>query len=146
VVSILLPYNYGNLANRRLGMITKEAATKAYETGVRKALVDAGLVKQARMPWEEDPGSALWPMLGTAVPLPMTGPLAALAAAPEGKGNRAFWGSAAGSLGGDILGSGVGASIGALLKNPGAAEALAKALSRIGAVGGSGLGYSTAVG
>ena len=31
-------------------MITKEAVQKAYEMGVQKAMSDAGLVKQARMP------------------------------------------------------------------------------------------------
>ena len=75
---------------------------EAYELGVRTALREAGLIKEA-----DDPGSAVWPAL--------FGPLGGGLAAQEGKGWEAAGKTYLGGLGGTAVGGLGGAGLGALL-------------------------------
>jgi hypothetical protein len=123
-------------------MITKEAVQKAYQLGTQKALMDAGLVKQARMPWDEEPGSAWWPAT--------LGGIGGAIAAPSGHRLAGFGGAILGGTAGSAAGAAGGAGLGALLslaaKNPEAKAALiASGLfggSLAGAMGGSAYGYN----
>ena len=120
-------------------MLTKEASLqRAYQAGAQKALVDAGLVKEAfNPPWNE-PGSEMWPAL--------LGPVGGAIAAPEGKG----WRGAGGALGGGLLGAMTGEGAGALLaaiaaRNPDAAFTMMRAGGLGGGILGSALGFRGAV-
>ena len=117
-------------------MITKEAAQKAYQVGVKKALHDAGMLKQARMPWQEEPGSSWWPGI--------FGPVGGALAAPSGERAEGAVGSWLGAMGGSIAGGAGGAGLGGLAslaaKSPEAKAAIIAGLLGTGMIGGAGLG------
>ena len=97
----------------------------AYQAGVKLAMQEAGLLKEAGLLDGDQGGSVAWPAL--------LGPIGGAIAAPEGKG----WAGASGAWGGGLLGvaggalggGALGAGIGALAKNP-----------HLGALIGGGLG------
>jgi hypothetical protein len=105
--------------------------SEAYEQGVRAAMREAGLIKQA-----DEAGSAAWPAL--------FGALGGGLAAPEGKGLEAFGktmgGGVLGSLGGAAAGGAGGAGLGALIALLSKGKINPRQGAAVGGMGGAGLG------